>query len=170
MELSSHDPLRVFVAPPLRLNPPPVSSDRHLHSLAPAAVKSDKDVVQEESRPVSRRDLRPVIRKLGVLLGEALAEANKSGVGLPLSSLVIVIDEAIKEASDLEYRAKFPKTVEGVFLSGIYDELVQQPSNIFDIVTRSDGKSYYVPLSSGVWIRCLQEVRKSLMVDRPQEG
>ncbi len=103
----------------------------------------------EESRPVSRRDLRPVIRKLEVVLGEALGRANKSGVGLPMSSLVLVIDEAVKEASDMEHRARFPQTVEGVFLSGIYDELVQQPSNIFDIVTRADGKSYYVPLSSG---------------------
>ena len=139
-----------------------VSREPHLHQPVPES-RSDKQAVEDESIPVTSRDLRPVIRKLEVLLGEALGEAQKSGVNLPVTSLVTVIDEAVHEATDLGYRAKFPQTVEGVFLSGIYDELVQQPSNIFDVVTRADGKSYYVPLSSGVWIRCLKSLRKILL-------
>jgi hypothetical protein len=103
-----------------------------------------------------------VVRKLQVLLGEALAEANQSGVNLTVDSLVQVVEEALREASDMGYRAGFPATVEGIFLSGIYDDLVQQPSNIFDVVTRSNGKTYYVPLSSGVWIRCLESLKALL--------
>lgn len=119
--------------------------------------------VPEDAAPVSDKQIKSIVRKVKAVIVEAKAEASHSGVDLTSESLIRVVDEAILEASDMSHQPDFPQTVEGVYLSGIYDDLIQQPSNIFDIVTRADGKSYYIPLSSGVWARCLEVLRKGLL-------
>ena len=54
-------------------------------------------------------------------------------------------------------------TVEGFFFTGLFDEMMQQPSNIFDEVTDARGVSYYVPLTAETWIRCLETLRLILL-------
>ena len=131
----------------------------HVSSLTNVPQKA----VPEDAAPVSDKQIKSIVRKVKAVIIEAQAEASHSGVELTTQSLIRVIDEAILEASDMSHQPDFPQTVEGIYLSGIYDDLIQQPSNIFDTVTREDGKSYYIPLSSGVWARCLEVLRKGLL-------
>jgi len=62
-----------------------------------------------------------------------------------------------------EDKAFYGPTVEGFILGGIFDELVQQPSNIFDVAVDREGGQFYVPLSADNWIACLEALRFSLL-------
>ncbi len=112
--------------------------------------------------PVDPAQAATVVKRLRVLLGEALENARRCGVELRPPALVAVCDELLREVRDPGYRPDFGESVEGFLLSGLFDELVQQPSNIFEIATSPDGREYYVSLSPENWAACLAVLRLSL--------
>lgn len=49
--------------------------------------------------------------------------------------------------------------MESFFFAGVFEDLVHQPSNIFDEVIGADGKACYVPLTVETRIECLETLR-----------
>ena len=117
----------------------------------------------QRPKPVDADQARTVVKRLRVLLGEGLANAKRCGVELNPAQLVRVCDDLLREALENGWRPDYGTTVEGFLLAGIFDELVQQPSNIFDVATNSQGQQYYVPLSAENWTACLEALRLSLL-------
>ena len=122
----------------------------------------EREAFEKASLPVSDDDLRPVVRKLHALFLNAVTEAKQCGVSLSPAHCLLVVEQAIAESVDASHVVTFPQTVEGVYLLSLYEELVQQASNIFDTVTRENGKQYYVALAPPVWRRCLEVLRTQL--------
>ena len=114
-------------------------------------------------RPVDANQARTVVKRLRMLLGESLANAKRCGVELTPLKLVCVCDDLLREARESGYRPDYGPTVKGFILGGIFDELVQQPSNIFDVAVDREGGQFYVPLSADNWIACLEALRFSLL-------
>ena len=56
-------------------------------------------------------------------------------------------------------RPRHDGSVEGFFFAGVFEDLVHQPSNIFDEVIGANGKAYYFPLTVETWIVCLETLR-----------
>jgi hypothetical protein len=113
--------------------------------------------------PLSAEQMASVLRRLRVILGDAIEEGKRLGVELTPSKAARVCDELIREAEEPGYRPDFGSSVEGFFLDGVFDQLVQEPSNIFDQVQATDGREYYVPLTPEQWIACLGRLRFSLL-------
>lgn len=120
------------------------------------------DLTGGRPEPVTSAQIRTVVRRLRVLLGEALEQSRRVGVELTPLKLVALCDELLREAHEPGYRPAFDDSVEGFFLGGLFDELVVEPSNIFDTVISTDGREFYVPLSAEQWIACLETLRLSL--------
>jgi len=112
-------------------------------------------------RPVDAQQVRTVVKRLRVLLGEGNRNAKRCGVELNAAQLVRVCDDLQREAQEPDFCPDYGSTVEGFILSGIFDELGQQPSNIFDLSTNSQGQQYYVPLSAEKWTTYLETLRLS---------
>jgi hypothetical protein len=91
-----------------------------------------------------------------------LEQSHRVGVDLTPLKLVVLCDELLREAQEPGYRPVFDDSVEGFFLSGLFEDLVIEPSNIFDTVTDPDGRQFYVPLSADQWIACLETLKLSL--------
>jgi hypothetical protein len=113
-------------------------------------------------RPVDVQQARTVVKRLRLLLGEHMVNATRCGVEITAAKLERVCDDLLREARESGWRPDYGASVEGFILGGIFDELVQQPSNIFDIATNRDGQQYYVPLSAENWTACLEALRLSL--------
>ena len=114
-------------------------------------------------KPLTPEQMKPILHRLRVILGEAVEQGERVGVDLNAPKLAMLCDELLREASEPGYRPAFDDSVEGFFLGGVFDELVQQPSNIFDQVMGTDGREYYVPLTTEQWIACLQRLRFSFL-------
>jgi len=127
-----------------------------------AALHSFLALTGRRPEPATAEQIRTVVRRLRVLLGEALEQSRRVGVDLTPPKLVALCDELLHEAREPGYRPAFSDSVEGFFLGGLFDELVLEPSNIFDTVTSTDGREFYVPLSAEQWIACLEVLRLSL--------
>lgn len=127
-----------------------------------AALHSFLALTGRRPEPATAEQIRTVVRRLRVLLGEALEQSRRVGVDLTPPKLVALCDELLHEAREPGYRPAFNDSVEGFFLGGLFDELVLEPSNIFDTVTSTDGREFYVPLSAEQWIACLEVLRLSL--------
>jgi len=119
-------------------------------------------MAEPSQKPISKDQMRKVLKRLRVLLGEAIEQGSRVGLDLSSVKLAALCGELIREAEELGYRPAYDDSVEGFFLGGVFDELMQQPSNIFDAVMGLDGVDYYVPLSAENWIACLEALRFSL--------
>lgn len=116
-----------------------------------------------ESKPLSAKQTASVVKRLRVILGEAMEEGKRLGVELTPPKLAAICDELLHEARNAGYQPDFGSSVEGFFLRGVFDQLVQEPSNIFDQVQALDGREYYVPLTPEQWVACLSTLRLSLL-------
>ena len=110
-------------------------------------------------KPPTPQQIRSIVKRLQVLLGEAMEQGERVGVEVTPPKLARVCDELLHEAHHPGYRPRHDGSVEGFFLAGVFEDLVQQPSNIFDEVIGADGKAYYVPLTAETWIQCLETLR-----------
>lgn len=112
--------------------------------------------------PATSHQLKSVIRRLEVVLGEALEGGRRVGVEVTPAKLALLCDELLIEAEQPGYRPANDGTVEAFFFGGLFEEMVQQPSNIFEEVTSPEGKSFYVPLTVETWTECLRTLRTLL--------
>lgn len=122
----------------------------------------EKAAMEQASAPVTESQLKPIVKKVRAVFLNAISEARACGMILTPVHCARVIDEALLECVDPAHVATFRQDVEGAYLLSLYEELIQQQSNIFDIVTREDGRQYYVALSPGVWRRCLERLKQDL--------
>jgi hypothetical protein len=118
---------------------------------------------EQATAPVSDAQMIPIIKKLRAVFLNAVSEAQACGMKLAPQHCMRVIDEALLESINSAHIASFPQDVEGAYMLSLYEELIQQPSNIFDTVTRDDGRQYYVALSPALWRRCLERLKQDFM-------
>ncbi len=123
------------------------------------AARSLLEMTGKPPTPATPQQIRGIVKRLQVLLGESMEQGGHLGVDVTPAKLARVCDELLHEARHPGYRPRHDGSVEGFFFAGVFEDLVQQPSNIFDEVTGIDGKAYYVPLTVETWIQCLETLR-----------
>jgi hypothetical protein len=77
--------------------------------------------------------------------------------------IVSAIDAALAEAGGQP--SPFPDGADArtFFVHGLYDEIVQQPSNLFETRVFPDGSERYVPVGRAVWVACLERVKAGIL-------
>jgi hypothetical protein len=99
-----------------------------------------------------------VVEKIEDVMATYLDGGAKVGLELDVAQVLRVIERAQEEAEG-RGNADFGEDVAGFHMAGLYEELIQQPSNIFEQITREDGEPTYVPLSAPLWRACLARLR-----------
>lgn len=128
----------------------------------------------EEPAPPTPAELIPLVRRLDEVLGEYLTPSIGMGIEVTGEDILEVVDNAIEEAIQPGHEPFFgdKDQTRKVFLEGVYEELIQQPSNIFETIRRADGKEVYVPLKPKTWQATLLMFRKGLnntLQESPEE-
>jgi ABC-type Zn2+ transport system substrate-binding protein/surface adhesin len=134
----------------------------------------DHDCGHGHDHAHSPEDEAPNLSQIGSVvdkLEDVIVVYLESGAHLGLEpdadQVLHAVRQALEEAhADENFKPAFEETPMGFYLSGLYEELVQQASNIFEQVTLEDGKARYVPLARPVWIACLQGLEARLLALR----
>jgi hypothetical protein len=115
-----------------------------------------------KSTPAASADLVAAVRRLTALCAEHLATAPRLGLQASPDHLLRVVDAALAEATDGPLPG-WGGDIEGYFLQGIYEELIQQPANLFTGTRLLHGEEVPVPISTDNWIECLRVFRAAIL-------
>jgi hypothetical protein len=113
--------------------------------------------------PAASADLVATVRRLTEICADHLATAPRLGLVPTSDHLLRVIDAALAEASDGPLPDWQPNDLEGYFLQGLYDELIQQPANLYTSTRLLNGEEVPVPISRENWIECLRVFRAAIV-------
>ena len=108
------------------------------------------------------KQMTHVVGRVQVAIAEYLESGAPLGIRLMPVEIVSALDAAMAEADGRPSPCPDGADARTFFVHGLYDELVQQPSNIFETRKFPDGSERYVPLNRAVWKTCLQMVRYSI--------
>jgi hypothetical protein len=100
---------------------------------------------------------------LHVVAADYLDSGRPLDITLSAAEILSAIDAAIQEA--LGEPSPWPDGADArtFFIHGLYDELVQQPSNIFETKVFPDGSERYIPISRATWKTCLERFRDEII-------
>ncbi len=105
---------------------------------------------RELANPADLRDLDSIVKHLDKDIGAYLQLGISSELRLTSDQLLQVIEWARMLNND-EIVDPPEKTPIDFFMSGLLEEVVQIPSNVFEEVEFPDGKTRYMPIRPEVW-------------------
>jgi hypothetical protein len=129
------------------------------------AARADSDLerlILGEGAP-DLRAVGDVVRKLQVAIADYLESGKGMAITLKPVEIVSAIDAALAEADGQPSPWPDGADARTFFLHGLYDEIIQQPSNIFETRIFPDGSERYVPVGKGVWKACLERVKAGIL-------
>lgn len=109
------------------------------------------------------RQIHAVVSKLHVVIADYLDSGKPLKITLNAVEILSAIEAAIQEAGGQPSPWPDGADARAFFLHGLYDELVQQPSNIFETKLFPDGTERYIPVSRSTWKACLERLRGQIV-------
>lgn len=128
------------------------------------ALKTEKELRRliEGAGKADLTEIQSVVRKMQVVIADYLESGKALKITLRPVEILSAIEAALEEADGRPSPWPDGADVRTFFIHGLYDEIVQQPSNIFETRLFPDGSERYVPVSKAAWKACLQEIRDRL--------
>jgi len=112
--------------------------------------------------PATSEDLVVSMRRLIGVCADYLATGPRIGVEPTIEHLLRIVNAALAYC-DGAPKESFGEDVEGFFLSGLLEELLQQPSNLFVGTRLLHGEEMPVPISEEQWRECLSVLRAAII-------
>ncbi len=112
--------------------------------------------------PVDLAELKTVVGKMQVVIADYLESGKNLHISLQPVEILSAIDAALEEAQGRPSPWPDGADARTFFVHGLYDEIIQQPSNIFETRLFPDGSQRYIPISPALWKACLQKLRDSI--------
>jgi hypothetical protein len=111
---------------------------------------------------VNHTQIHGILQRLRVRLGEASREAEALGLVFDGPLVHEILDHLLTETRQPGHTPFNDGSVRAWFIDGLFADLIQYPSNIFEIVTAVDGTQTYLPLTPEAWAVCLAKLKNSL--------
>jgi len=121
-----------------------------------------KDPSQPEGKKPRPEEYAKLIVRLEDLLVRYLESGKRSRLTLTPEQIFFVVDAAVDHSSR-QIVPKFDETESGFFMSGLFEELIQQPQSIFEKIEDEEGHPTWKPLAPEIWEDCLRQFRKTLL-------
>lgn len=131
----------------------------HLHVTA-CALPAEAPPLK--SKPASSADLLAAVRRLTQVCAETLATGPRLGLHPTPSHLLRIVDAALAESTDGPL-PDWGTDIEGYFLQSLYEELIQQPANLYTGTRLLHGQEVPIPISTENWIECLNVFRAAIL-------
>jgi hypothetical protein len=136
---------------------------------APAAVTAAIQTERELEKmiagetPADKRQINAVVAKLHVVMADYLESGKPLQMVLTPVEILSAIEAALAEADGRPSPWPDGADARTFFIHGLYDELIQQPSNIFETKLFPDGSERYIPVSRATWKACLGRLRDQII-------
>jgi hypothetical protein len=129
-----------------------------------SAVKTERELQRliAGEGAVDKSQISEVVKKLQVVIADYLEGGHDIDIRLTPLEIISAVEAAIQEASGKPSPWPDGADARTFFIHGLYDELIQQPSNIFETKLFPDGSTRYVPIARAVWKACLERLRDRL--------
>lgn len=132
---------------------------------AVAVIKTQRELkklIAGEST-ADTRQIHTVISKLQCVIADYLDSGKPLKITLSAYEILSAIEAAIQEA--VGQPSPWPDGADArtFFVHGLYDEIIQQPSNIFETKLFPDGTERYIPISRATWKTCLVHLREQII-------
>lgn len=101
--------------------------------------------------------------KLHVVIADYLQSGAPLKLKLNPVEILSAIEAAIREAEGQPSPWPDGADARTFFVHGLYDELIQQPSNIFETRVFPDGTERYIPISRATWKACLERLKSQIV-------
>lgn len=135
----------------------PAPGDRSLKS-----QRELKRLITGEAPP-DLSQIKSVVQKLQVVIADYIEGGKAIPITLNPIEILSAIEAAIEEANGSPSPWPDGADARTFFVHGLYDEIIQQPSNIFETRLFPDGSERYVPVSKAVWKACLEKLRQGIV-------
>ncbi len=109
------------------------------------------------------RQTASVLAKISVVMADYLEGGKPIGIVLNPIEILSAIGAAIKEAEGQPSPWPDGADARTFFIHGLYDEIIQQPSNIFETRIFPDGSERYIPIDKATWKACLQRLHEQII-------
>ncbi|MDD5261816.1 MAG: hypothetical protein PHD76_08195 [Methylacidiphilales bacterium] len=122
-------------------------------------------ILPQESAPSGKPDLsqiQAIVLRLEDFLATTVEEGQRLGLTLSAPQILSVIDTALGRLQGNDSPKPVEETVEGYFLDGFTEALLQEHLGIYEKVKDPDGQEVYVPISDALWIECLRALHESV--------
>ena len=130
-----------------------------------AAIRTERELERliAGEAPADTRQIQAVVAKLQGVIADYLESGKPMGMTLNPVEILSAIEAAVAEAEGRH--SPWPDGAEArlFFIHGLYDELIQQPSNIFETKLFPDGSERYIPISRATWKACLERLREGIV-------
>lgn len=109
------------------------------------------------------RQISAVVSKLHVVIADYLDSGKPLKITLNAVEILSAVEAAIREACGQPSPWPDGADARTFFVHGLYDEIIQQPSNIFETKLFPDGTERYIPISRSTWKACLEKLRGQII-------
>jgi hypothetical protein len=109
------------------------------------------------------REISAVVSKLHVVIADYLESGRPLEINLSAIEVLSAVKAAILEAGGQPSPWPDGADARTFFVHGLYDEIIQQPSNIFETKLFPDGTERYIPISRNTWKACLERLRDQII-------
>lgn len=135
----------------------PEGAPRYLSDEGPPA-----DAQPLPGEAVTKAQLDGLADRLEDLITEYCRHGVRIGVSLSSTRILEILDRVLTAAGGEVHPSLTEGSAEDFFAEGLYEELIDQPANIFDPVKYSDGNTYWVPISGEVWRDSVSRLRSRI--------
>lgn len=132
---------------------------------AAAVIKTQRELKKLISgeNTADTRQIGAVVSKLQVVIADYLDSGKPLKITLSAFEILSAVEAAIQEAVGTPSPWPDGADARTFFVHGLYDEIIQQPSNIFETKRFPDGAERYVPISRATWKACLEQLREQII-------
>ena len=111
----------------------------------------------------STTQIGDVLAKLSVVMADYLESGRHIDIALNPVEILSAVEAAIHEAEGRPSPWPDGADARTFFIHGLYDEIIQQPSNIFESRIFPDGSERYIPIDKATWKACLQRLHEQII-------
>jgi hypothetical protein len=130
-----------------------------------SAVKTERELQRliDGKGEVDKSQISEVVQKLQAVIADYLESGKPLKLTLNPIEILSALEAAIEEAQGRPSPWPDGADARAFFIHGLYDEIIQQPSNIFETRFFPDGSERYVPVSRATWKACLESLRTKII-------
>lgn len=111
-----------------------------------------------------------VLDRISIVMAQYIESGKNIGIVLNPVEILSAVGAAIREAEGQPSPWPDGADARTFFIHGLYDEIIQQPSNIFETKIFPDGTERYIPLDKATWKACLQRLHDQIIASGTKLG
>ncbi|MHB1080322.1 MAG: hypothetical protein ACYC67_13020 [Prosthecobacter sp.] len=128
-----------------------------------------KKLIAGKGRPDTTQ-MAAVLARISIVMADYLEGGKPIGIVLNPVEILSAVAAAIQEAEGRPSPWPDGADARTFFIHGLYDEIIQQPSNIFETRIFPDGTERYIPLDKATWKACLQRLHEQIIASGTKLG